>query len=71
MHNEFQADRESTETIKMSKLDRVKYAAVGIGVFVIPSAITVGAIYASTRNAKMGLEAARLNLEAAKLNKLP
>ena len=57
------------EPPRPSKLDRIKYNAAMVGIFVIPSAITVVAMYASTKNAKLGLETAKLNLETAKLNK--
>jgi len=69
MHNESLADRQSDEPVKASKLDRIKTAALTTAIFAGPVVMGAGAMYVSTRNAKMALETAKLNLEAAKLNK--
>jgi hypothetical protein len=66
-HNESLADRES-DTVKPTKLSRIKDAAVTAGVIAIPLALTVGSVYAGLKVSKMQFETAKLNLETAKLN---
>jgi hypothetical protein len=59
---------ESVDTVKPSKLQRVKSVAVMAGITVIPTAITAGLALVSYKTGKMQFDAAKLNLEAAKIN---
>lgn len=68
LHNESLADRES-ESIKPTKMSRIKDAAITAGIFIVPIALTVGSVYAGVKVSKMQFETAKLNLESAKLNK--
>lgn len=67
------SEHEPTEdlepAIKPSKLERIKSAAATTAIFVIPSVVLGGSVYASLKMSKMQLETAKLNLEAARLNK--
>jgi hypothetical protein len=72
-HNESQSERKleteskQEESIKPSKFDRVKSAAVTAGIFVIPLAVTVGATAVGYKTSKMSFDTAKLNLETAQL----
>lgn len=58
---------EVLESSKPSKLARVKAVAITTGIFVIPTAVMVGASYAGLKTSMNNLEAAKLALETAKL----
>lgn len=58
---------EVIEPSKPSKLIRVRNAALTAGIFVIPTAVMVGASYAGLKTSMNNLDAAKLALETAKL----
>jgi hypothetical protein len=76
MQNESRSERkletESTqeESIKPSKLARLGSTAATVGIFVIPTLVTVGATVVGYKTSKMGLDTAKLNLETAQLANL-
>lgn len=64
MHNESLNDRPELVE-KTSKLQKVKNGAIMIGLFGIPTVITVASTYYGLKTVKMNYETASLNLEAA------
>jgi len=58
------------ETVKPSKLKRIKSAATVAGIYAIPVTMVGGLMLFSYKTSQMDLEAARLNFEAAKLTRL-
>ena len=70
MHNEPLTQSEP-EPVKPSKMQRIKDKAIMTGIFVIPTVVIAGSLYAGIRTTSIQLEIAKLNLETAKLNKLP
>lgn len=60
---------EVLEPQKPSRLSRIKSNAIVAGIYMVPIALAGGSMYATTRNTKLALEAAKLNLETAKLNR--
>jgi len=73
MHRESLADAPETvepietESIKSSKLTRIKSAAIATAFYGGMGALTVGSMYLGFKMTKMQLETAKLALEAAKL----
>ena len=65
-HRESQANK--TETVKPSKMDRVKKVAVTVGVTTIPLALTAIPMFVAVKTGRMNFETARLNLETARIN---
>lgn len=58
---------EVLEPQKPSRLSRIKSTAIMTGIYTFPIALAGGAMYVTTRNAKLAFETAKLNLETAKL----
>lgn len=76
MHQESRATRipepepiVAEESVKPSKLARIKSAAITTSIFVIPTAVTVAGAIVGYKTSSMNFETAKLNLEAAKLAK--
>lgn len=55
------------ESIKPSRLRRIKNATVTAGIYGIPTGLVVGFLVVGYKMSKMDLEAAKLNLETARL----
>lgn len=65
MHNESLNDHSPELVEKTSKLQKVKNAAIMIGLIGVPTVIGVASTYYSLKIIQMNYEAAALNLEAA------
>jgi hypothetical protein len=76
MQNESRSERKpeteptQEESIKSSKLARIGNAATMVGIFLIPTAVTVAATVVSYKTGKMNFDSAKLNLETAKIANL-
>lgn len=68
MHNQSQAERETAEPIKPSKMQRIGSVAATTGIIVIPLVLTGASMYLASKMTKMQFDTAKLNLETAKLN---
>lgn len=60
---------EVVETVKSSKLSKIKSAAAAGAFWGLPAIALGGSIYASVKMTKMQLDTAKLNNETAKINK--
>ena len=75
-HNESQSERKLEqepvveESVKLSKLTKIKSAAITAGIATIPVALTVAPAIFAYKTGKMNFDAAKLNLETAKLANL-